>query len=332
MKKTPLYPLQFEAIYKNTLWGGRRLEGLLGRPLPGGDPVGEAWILSDQGDHPTRVTNGDLRGYTLRQLMETTADRILGPHASSGHRFPLLLKFLDARDTLSVQVHPHDRHVHLLPQGQRGKTEAWVVLHADPESRIYAGLKPGLDAGNLRRALREQTVADCLGTFIPKAGDCFFLPAGTVHALGGGVVLFEVQQNSDVTFRLYDWDRVDAKTGKPRQLHIDEALACTDFATGTPGPVEPVVEGTDPVRRERLVGCPYFQLWRWEGSKPFTAGAEGHCRIVIALEGQGELRHEGKKYAVNKGDVVLLPAEVGAVECRPQGDAVLLECGLADAA
>ncbi len=330
MDRLPLYPLHFEAIYKNTLWGGRRLEGLLGRPLPGGDPVGEAWVLSDQGDHPTRVTHGPLRGHTLRQLMESDASRILGPRANEAHRFPLLLKFLDARDTLSVQVHPHDKHVHLLPQGQRGKTEAWVVLHADPDSRIYAGLKPGLGADDLRRALRDRTVADCLATYTPRVGDCFFLPAGTVHALGGGVVLFEVQQNSDVTFRLYDWDRVDAKTGHPRQLHVDEALACTDFASPPTGPVRPIAEAEGPVQRERLVCCPYFQLWRVKTSVPFRAGAPGRCRVLVGLEGKAELTHQGRNYPIEKGDVVLLPAEVGAVDCRPNGAAVFLECGVAD--
>jgi mannose-6-phosphate isomerase len=325
MVNVPLYPLRFEAIYKNTMWGGRRLEELLGRPLPGSDPVGEAWILSDQGAHPSRVANGPLRGQTLRKLLEQLPERLLGSHAAAAHRFPLLLKFLDARDTLSVQVHPDDRHTHLLPAGQRGKTEAWVVLHADPESRIYAGLKPGLGPNDLRRALREQTLSNCLDSFIPQPGDCFFLPAGTVHALGGGVVLFEVQQNSDVTFRLYDWDRVDAKTGQPRQLHIEQALACTDFGSALNGPVKPVVEDTSPVLRERLVRCAHFLLWRVQGSQPFVSGAAASCRILIGVEGQAELEHRGETYPLKRGDVMLLPAEVGPCPCRPVGEVVLLE-------
>ena len=143
---------------------------------------------------------------------------MLGKLAQRFRRFPLLLKFLDAREMLSVQVHPADAHTDLLPAGETGKTEAWVVLEAGTESRIYAGLKPGTTADDLRRAITNGTVADHLVCFTPKPGDGVFLPAGTVHALGGDIVVFEIQQNSDVTFRLYDWDHVDAKTGQPRAL------------------------------------------------------------------------------------------------------------------
>jgi len=328
MDDVSLYPLRFEPIFKPTLWGGRRLAEVLRRPLPGSDPIGEAWVLSDQGDQPSRVAAGPFRGQTLRQLLEQAAPRLLGPHFPAGSRFPLLLKFLDARDTLSVQVHPDDRHTHLLPPGQRGKTEAWVVLHADPGSRIYAGLQPGLSPDDLRRALRAGTIADCLGAFQPQPGDCFFLRAGTVHALGGGVVLFEVQQNSDVTFRLYDWDRTDAKTGKPRQLHIEESLACTDFAAGPCGPVTPVVEATHPIRREGLVRCPHFTLARLHGEQPFSVGGDGRCRVLVGIQGQAQLEQDGAQQPFGPGDVVLLAAQGPAVQCRPAGTVVLLECGL----
>ncbi len=329
MTDVPLPPLRFEPIFKPTIWGGRRLAEVLRQPLPGDGPVGEAWVLCDQEGQPSRIADGPYRGQTLRQLLEQAAPRVLGPHAAAGQRFPLLLKFLDARDTLSVQVHPDDRHTHLLPPGQRGKTEAWVVLHAEPDSRIYAGLRPGLGPDDLRRALRERTLAQLLGTYHPSPGDCFFLPAGTVHALGGGLVLFEVQQNSDVTFRLYDWDRVDAKTGRPRQLHVEEALACTDYAAGMTGPEVPVVERTGPVRRERLVSCTHFHLWRWHGSQPFSLPA-GKCRIIISLQGQAQLEHPGGSCAVEHGDVVLLPAELGSCLLRPDETITLLECGLGE--
>ena len=230
MSQILLYPLRFEPIYQYRLWGGRRLANLLTAPLPGDGPIGEAWILSDRDDHPSRVANGPLKGRTIGQLLEQCPEQLLGKLAGRFRRFPLLLKFLDAREMLSVQVHPSDAHADLLPAGETGKTEAWVVLEAGPESRIYAGLKPGTTADNLRRALANGTVADHLACFTPKPGDGVFLPAGTVHSLGGDVVVFEVQQNSDVTFRLYDWDHVDAKTGQPRALQVDQALACIDFA------------------------------------------------------------------------------------------------------
>jgi mannose-6-phosphate isomerase len=226
---------------------------------------------------------------------------------------------------LSVQVHPSDDHTHLLPPGQRGKTEAWIVLQAEPTSRIYAGLIPGTAETELRQALAEKAIVNRLASFVPRVGDCIFLPAGTVHALGGGVMLFEVQQNSDMTFRLYDWDRVDAQ-GKPRPMHVEESFACIDFGSEVRGPVVPVVEAEGPVRRERLVSCRYFQLWRCQATQPFTAGASNQCRILTVVEGEAQLDHQGQSYPLRRGDVLFLPAEVGACTCRPSGKILMLEC------
>jgi mannose-6-phosphate isomerase len=328
MSQIPLYPLRFEPIYEYRLWGGRRLADLLSAPLPGDGPIGEAWVLSDRDDHASRVANGPLKGRTIRQLMEQSPEQLLGKPARHFRRFPLLLKFLDARDILSVQVHPADRQTDLLPSGESGKTEAWVVLEAGPKSRIYAGLKRGTTADELRRALANGMVGNDLPSFTPRAGDGVFVPAGTVHTLGGGVVVFEVQENSDVTFRLYDWDRVDAKTGEPRALQIEQALSCIDFAQGAIGPVAPVVEGTTPVLRERLFQCEHFRVWRVRGEAPFTVGAEGTPRVLVCIEGGGQLEHEAAVQAVCKGDVVLLPAAVGACAIRPRGAVTLLEVAL----
>ena len=224
MNPIHLYPLRFEPIYQYRLWGGGRLAGLLSAPLPGDGPIGEAWVLSDRDDHQSRVADGPFKGWTIAQLLAQFPEQVMGTLAGRFRRFPLLLKFLDAREMLSVQVHPEDTHPDLLPAGETGKTEAWVVLEAGPESRIYAGLKPGTTEATLRQALTDGGVADQLACFTPKPGDGVFIPAGTVHSLGGGVVVFEVQENSDVTFRLYDWNHVDAKTGKPRALQVDRAL------------------------------------------------------------------------------------------------------------
>ena len=202
------------------------------------------------------------------------------------------------------------------------------MLEAGTESRIYAGLKPGTTADDLRRAIANGAVADHLVCFTPKPGDGVFLPAGTVHALGGDVVVFEVQQNSDVTFRLYDWDHVDAKTGEPRALQGDQALACIDFAQGAVGPVVPVVEEAQPVLRERLFLCEHFGLWRLRGESPFTVGAAGVPRVLVCIVGDGQLEHDGANYAVSKGDVLLLPAVVGACAFRPRGAVSLLEIAL----
>ncbi len=328
MSQIVLYPLRFEPIYQYRIWGGRRLADLLTAPLPSDGPIGEAWVLSDRDDHQSQVANGPLKGRTIGQLLEQSPEQLLGKLAGRFRRFPLLLKFLDARDMLSVQVHPSDRQTNYLPAGETGKTEAWVVLEAGTESRIYAGLKPGTTADDLRRGLTNGAVADHLVCFTPKPGDGVFLPAGTVHALGGDVVVFEVQQNSDVTFRLYDWDHVDAKTGQPRALQVDQALACIDFAQGAVGPVVPVVEEAQPVLRERLFLCEHFGLWRLRGESPFIVGAAGTPRVLVCIAGDGRLEHDGANYAVGKGDVLLLPAVVGACAFRPHSAVSLLEIAL----
>jgi mannose-6-phosphate isomerase len=269
INQASLYPLRFEPIYQYRLWGGRHLAALLTAPLPSG-PVGEAWTLSDRDDHSSRVADGPLKGQTVGQLLAQFPQQLLGRLAGRFRRFPLLLKFLDAHEMLSVQVHPSDANKNLLPPGETGKTEAWVVGETAPGSRIYAGLKPGTTPDDLRRALTNGTVADAW--FIPKSGDGVFVPAGTVHALGGDVVAFEIQQNSDVTFSLYDWDHVDAKTGQRRPLQIDQALACIDFAQdGAAGLVTPVVEATTPADRERLFHCEHFWLWRLRGQSPLPS-------------------------------------------------------------
>ena len=315
----PLYPLRFEPIFQSMLWGGDRLPGLFGRDAAG--PVGEAWVLSDVDGHPSRVANGPLAGTTLRELLADDPRRILGSAAAPHGRFPLLLKFIDARQELSVQVHPTDDQAHAKRPGTAGKTEAWVILDADPAtSRIYAGFRPGVTADTFRAALAAKTTPQTLHSFTPRPGDCVFLSAGTVHAIGANVLLFEVQQTSDTTYRLYDWDRVDAKTGKPRELHVADGLDCSDFAAGPCDPVDPEPDGG----RERLVGCGHFTLHRVTTDTPVSLGAAGECRAVVVTAGRGRLGGE----AAGFGDVVLLPAEVGACELAPDGPMTVLECGL----
>jgi mannose-6-phosphate isomerase len=275
--------------------------------------------LSDREDHPSRVANGSLKGQTIGQVLEQFPEQVMGTFAGRFHRFPLLLKFLDAREMLSVQVHPG---------GETGKTEAWVVLEAGTKSRIYAGLKPGTTADGLRRSLANGTVADDVACFAPKPGDAVFLPAGTVHSLGGGLVVFEIQQNSDVTFRLYDWGRVDPMTGQPRALQVDQALACIDFTKGPAGPVAPVVEAAAAVSRSRLFQCEHFWLWLVRAQSPFAVGAVGGPRALVCVEGAGQVQYGRAIQAVAKGDVVLLPAVLGECTFQPRGAVKVLEIGI----
>jgi mannose-6-phosphate isomerase len=330
MTDQALYPLSFEPIFQYRLWGGRKLGDWLDKPLPDG-PIGEAWVLSDRDDHPSQVTGGPLKGRTLPQLMAQSKAAILGSVADRFDRFPLLLKFLDVAQMLSVQVHPRDDQTSLIPPGDTGKTEAWVVLQTDPEARIYAGLKPGATPANLR-TLDTDTADDRLASFKPETGQGVLIQAGTVHSLGDGVMVFEVQENSDVTFRLYDWNHVDAKTGKPRDLQIDQALACVDFDRGVISPVDPAVETTAPVRRERYFDNAHFRLWRWQGASAFEVGAPGEPRILVCTDGSGQIEYDGADFPMRRGAVTLLPAVLGACRFRPEGAVTLLEIAVAETA
>ena len=327
LTETLLYPLRFAPIYQYRPWGGRRLADLLTDLLPSG-PVGEAWLLSDRDDHATQVAEGPLKGQTIGQLLKQFPEQMLGKLALRFQRFPLLLKYLDAREMLSVQVHPTKANTNLLPAGETAKSEAWVVLEAGVQSRVYAGLKAGATAADLRRALANGTVAEQLAGFTPKPGDSVFLQAGTVHSLGGDVVVFEIQQNSDVTFRLYDWGHVDAETGKLRELQVDQAMDCIDFAEGPVGRVTPVLESARPVTREQLFDCEYFQLWRIGGELPFSVGAVGLPRVLVCIEGGGEIEQGYATYAIGKGDVLFLPAVMGPCTLWPRGVVNLLEIAL----
>ena len=323
--RSPLYPLKFEPLFKANVWGGTRLPAFLNRPAPLPDPIGEAWVLSDVDGSPSRVANGPLAGATLRELLAADERGMLGAAKPVHGRFPLLLKFIDSRQELSVQVHPTDDLARAKRPGTAGKTEAWYVLDADPAaSRIYAGFRPGVTAEHFRQSLAEKSTPETLHAFTPRRGDCVFLPAGTVHAIGAGVFLFEVQQTSDTTYRLYDWDRVDPKTGRGRELHVDDGLACSDFGRGPCHPVSPAVISNGKWKHERLVGCGHFTLTRMVTANPVTVGAAGACRAVVCISGGGTLGGE----PVVPGDVVLLPASVGAAEFTPTGMSTLLECGL----
>jgi mannose-6-phosphate isomerase len=323
-----LYPLRFEPIYQYRVWGGRRLSGLLAAPLPGDGSIGEAWVLSDRDDHQSEVADGPLKGRTIGEVMEQFREQLMGKLAPRYRRFPLLLKFLDAMEMLSVQVHPSDAHPELIPAGETSKTEAWVVIEAENGSRIYAGLKPGTTADDLRHSLVDGTIVEHLVGITPKPGDGVFIPAGTVHTLGGNVVVFEVQQDSDVTYRLYDWGHVDEETGQPRPLQVDQALACIDFAECTGGLVAPVIEAVTPVKRERLFDCEHFLVWRLRGEAPFTVGSSGVPCVLVCIEGAGRVEHDGATYAIEKGEVWLLPALTGACAFRPNSAVSLLEIAI----
>jgi mannose-6-phosphate isomerase len=325
MNQIPLYPLRFEPIYQYRLWGGRHLAHWLSKPLPDGQLIGEAWLLSDRDDYQSLVADGDLKGVGIGELMKQYPDQLLGKFSGRFTCFPLLLKFLDVHEMLSVQVHPSDAYKDLLPAGESGKTEGWVVLESSPKSRIYAGLKAGTTAENLRQAIQKGNLEDYLESFTPKPGDGVLITAGTVHALGGDVVVFEVQQNSDVTFRLFDWNHIDPKTGKPRELQVDQALACIDFEKGAVKPVASSFKGHRKAARELAIQCEYFEVWRIQAMDSFKIGQTDMPAVVVCLEGKAQLEHGDYHSSVQKGDVILLPAIAGICTCHPEETVSLLE-------
>lgn len=302
------------------VWGGQRLGTHLGKHLPGAEAYGESWEISDHPLHLSRIASGPEKGRTLRELMESESVALLGAAAASHHQFPLLVKFLDACGWLSVQVHPDERAVRQLLPGEASKTEAWFVLDAQPGSRIYAGLQPGMTEHRMRSALQTGSVSDCLHSFTPRPGDCVFLRAGTVHAVGGGVLMAEVQQTSDATFRLFDWNR-DAH-GKPRELHIEQALASMHWDQG---PVEPkhVDAFTEPEpgarpARQVLVSCSYFTLEYVQSRETLPFVSEGRLQVVIVVRGQGHWRTASGEEPVSVGQAWLLPAALQRVACQPE--------------
>jgi mannose-6-phosphate isomerase len=289
MGNTQLYPLRFEPIYQYRLWGGRRLASLLSAPLPGDGPIGEAWVLSDRTDFQSLVANGPLKGQTLGEVMAQFPEQLMGKLSSRFRRFPLLLKFLDAHEMLSVQVHPSDDPSELIPAGDTAKTEAWVVIEAEKGSQIYAGLRSGTTAGILRKSLDDGTIADHLVCITPKPGDAVFIPGGTVHTLGDDVVVFEVQQNSDTTFRLYDWGHIDPVTKEPRPLQTDQAFACIEFGASDSGLVASLVEITTPVRRERLFDCMPSCCGGFSGKSHSPLGRRRSRAFWLALRDRARL-------------------------------------------
>lgn len=310
-----LYPLRFEPLFRRYLWGGRRLASVLNKPIGDGDDYAESWELVDHGEDQSVVAFGDLAGQTLSALVRDRGDELLGRH-SPQTRFPLLFKFLDANRDLSVQVHPDDRAAAQLDPPDLGKTEAWVVIAAEPGSLIYAGLKDGVGRQELEAAMRAGITDDCLHRFEPAVGDCIFIPAGTVHAIGAGLVVAEIQQASDTTFRLFDWNRV-GPDGQPRPLHIEQGLDAVDYTFGPVHPQTPRTLGTSPV--ERLVSCDKFVLDRWQISEPCRVGGDDRFHILALLDGEMTIEGDTSPAPLKRGQTVLLPASCGEVVCRSQG-------------
>jgi mannose-6-phosphate isomerase len=333
-----LYPLKFTPRLLEKIWGGRKIETVLGKKLPPGQKIGESWeiydfppgVIDNTGEWASSlIANGPLAGRSLHWATQEFGRDLLGdiPLVGPHGQFPLLIKFLDAREDLSVQVHPDKKYAAAHLEAHL-KTEAWYVVEHSPGARLFKGLRPGTTSGRFRSAIESGTVEDHLTAITVKDGQCFYLPSGTVHALGAGILAAEVQTPSDTTFRVFDFNRVEPSTGKPRALHVEQAMQCIDFSgAAEPHQTRSHVGGFF-TTVTRLVTSPYFKIEKVR----FTEGVEEPVPydepvIWMMLEGEAQVKVEGIKDPVrfSRGDTVLLPATMKSPIIKTLTDCVWLE-------
>lgn len=318
------YPLKFTPIPKYRLWGGNKLNTLLNKGFEG-ENNGESWEISDvQGDE-TKVSNGEFSGKTLKQLSEEFKGDFLGEsvYQQFGTEFPLLIKFIDAKTPLSIQVHPHD-NIAKERHNSFGKNEMWYIMDADKDAEIIVGFKKPLDKKSYANYLKEDKILDVLNTVKTKKGDAFNIPTGRVHAIGAGVLLAEIQQTSDITYRIFDYNRVDKATGKKRDLHNDLALDVIDF--------EVKKEYTTDYKKEKnttnkLIHTPYFRTNFLNITDNISKDYSDLDSFVIYIctEGSLEIIVKNDTFTLKKGESTLIPANIKSLELKPKIDAHILE-------
>jgi len=309
-----LYPLTFQPIFKERVWGNRKIETLYAKALPPDKPIGESWETSDRPGDVSAISNGPLAGKDLQYLMQHHQKELLGYEGAE--RFPLLVKILDAREKLSLQVHPPASVARSL-KGEP-KTEMWYITDAAPGAELFVGLKRGVTREQFENKIHDGTVADCFHRIAVQAGDAMFLPSGRVHAIGAGLVIFEIQQNSDTTYRVFDWNRVGLD-GKPRPSHIRESLASIDFSDFEPSLIQNKWSRNPTISIRFLVDDPLFRV----DACKVKRGQRFHLRIPAAhilavVKGRLELTWHDHNLLLKAGDFVLLPASLERVTLLAQ--------------
>ena len=304
-----VYPFTCEPRLKERVWGGRTLAALYGKALPPDVPIGESWEIADRPGDESIIVNGPLAGRSLRWLMEHHAAEVLGAASPAPNgRFPLLCKILDARETLSLQVHPP---AHLEPTlGGEPKTEMWYIADAAPGAELYVGLKPGVTRDLFEARINSGDVASLFHRITVRRGDTMFLPSGRVHAISAGLVIFEIQQNSDTTYRVFDWNRLGLD-GRPRELHVAQSLASIDFADVEPGLVESEVIDDGGIARRRLVSHPLFTTDLLSVSSHGTSMTlDSRLRVAAVVQGHVTIIGAGESLALVPGQFCVVPAAV----------------------
>jgi mannose-6-phosphate isomerase len=311
-----LYPLIFKPIFQERIWGGRNIESLYGKPLPAGVPIGESWEVCDRPEAQSEIVNGPLAGKTLHWLLLNHSRELMGTARPLNGRFPLLIKILDAREKLSLQVHPPAAKARGL--GGEPKTEIWYIARAEPGAELYVGLRKGVSRHEFESRVKDGTVAKCFHRIPVRAGDAMFLPSGRVHAIGAGLVIFEIQQNSDTTYRVFDWNRLDTQ-GKPRQLHVDQSLECIDFADFEPEPIRADRPEAPPanVHIQTLVEDPLFSVEAVSLVPPAHIDYALQVPQIIALvEGKATVLHDRFPVNLSPGQFCLVPAALQNIKIK----------------
>ncbi|GAB4515500.1 MAG: class I mannose-6-phosphate isomerase [Anaerolineae bacterium] len=307
-----MYPLLLESAMHTRIWGGRKLHDVLGKPQPTNEPYGESWELHDT----SVIVNGTLAGRTVGDVLKDMGHDLVGMHNDPAEGFPLLAKFLDAAQWLSIQVHPNDAQAAELEGEPRGKTEAWIILDAEPGAKLIIGVQPGTDREAMAEAIRENRLEALMVEAEVKAGDVLYIPAGTVHALGPGLLIYEIQQSSDLTYRLYDFGRIGLD-GRPRQLHIEKGVQVSNV-----GALPPITHpGDDSDAAVTMVEGEYFKTVLHRVSAPVTLSTEGRTfHALTCIQGAVEVAAGDEQITLEKGRTALIPAVVGAYALRGSGE------------
>jgi len=329
-----MYPIIFTPDYKERVWGGQKLKTVLNKNIPF-ENTGESWEVACHNNGQSRVKNGQYAGYTLDKLLQEKGMEILGVPFNKGDKFPLLIKFIDAKEKLSVQVHPDDHYASEFENGELGKSEAWYILQADKGAKLVAGLKDGVTKEEFRKKLMSGNLEEILNEVEVKAGDVLNIPAGLIHAIGDGILLAEIQQNSDTTYRVYDWGRLGLD-GNPRELHIEKSIDVIDFEhKHSKKLVNPIVFSHEGYRVSDFVRNEYFVLQEVVITRSYLSESRKHgFEIYMCVNGSGIIRYKDgskeKEVDIAFGETCLLPASLQAYSIHPKEDKVIFVKGFVE--
>lgn len=310
-----LYPLFFQPVYKEIIWGGQNLKTLLNKEVPF-EKTAESWEVCCHKNGMSIVENGEYKGKSINEVIDLHKVELLGTKSLNYDRFPLLIKYIDANDSLSVQVHPNDEYA-LKNEGDYGKTEVWYIVDAKEDAKLIFGVKEGTTKEDFKTALDNKNLEECLNYVNVKKGDVIFIPSGTVHAILDGIVIAEIQQNSDTTYRVYDWNRVD-KNGNPRELHIEKALDVIDFNMS--GKVHtPNHEKANGYLFANITKCKYFNVDEIIVDEIYEDSTNGDSFFIfMCIEGKGTLVYDNKEYKLSTGKTFMIPAKEQSFEIKGQ--------------